>query len=180
MKKGLQKEFQILDFDYLKFEQATIELVVKITKSLKIIRALPVEVKSSASLLQKFQLIMFNIIKNKSLKLLPEVAATFKQWLPENGHIGIKGLHIHGQRPVNPRSQLSSLRPEILKIVKSIVKQRGLRDDVFCQDQLDVSSIAVTETLENIIQAAWAGHKIHRKTTKLESGRCTHPNLKLP
>lgn len=131
-KRALLKEFRVLNFDYFALERTTLELA-KDTLSLH--DEVPAEMKVCP---HAFGILEFTAqgiyVYPPGSPILSQLAAMFKRWLESNGHVGVQGLNITEQRPINPKSLLSSLRPEVLVMVKKIVEMRGLREDVFSKD----------------------------------------------
>lgn len=166
VKKCLHQEFRILDFDYLKFEQSTLEFAENLALALGIMRIPSAPSATPDAIFQLENVAELVITTSQTSPMLPAMARAFEQWLETNSYVGVKALNIVEQRPIKPGSLLTSLKPEVLEHVKDIVKRRGLREDVFSRDQLDGSLIAVTGKIEDAMRAAWAEHKIQRKTKR--------------
>jgi len=159
MKSGLRRDFSMLDFDYLKFHKRCRKLVNKLVDAFGEFESSPFDGYDKPTTADKAKYIVWDLLLSDEKEMHVKAAQVFKEWLQENGDVGVAGI------PEKPRSTSFPLplKPQIVQVVQDIVRRRGLMDDVFTREQEWGMGVAVTGSIEQTVRTAWATQKTGKK-----------------
>ncbi|KAK5957708.1 hypothetical protein OHC33_000897 [Knufia fluminis] len=160
LKKGLQNDFVMLDFDYLTFQKRCQKLVNRLVKAFGDFKDSPFHTFEKPTATDKIKYIAFDLLLSDEDEMYKKAAMAFKGWLETYGDVGVKAV------PKKPRSTAFPLplQPSVVSIVQDIVHRRGLMKDVFTREQEWGMGVVATGSLEETVRTAWATQKKSKKS----------------
>lgn len=154
VKKCLNHEMRITEFNYLPFTQAFVELIDNLLIARNNLRDSPVAGFTMLHSGDKLNRVVLDLLLFGKETKFKVVAKVFEDWLSKYGSVGSAGFPRAKPKMVCPLP----LRPDVVKFVQDIVARRGLRDDVFTSEQVYGlgEGVKVTESFEQHIKDIWA------------------------
>ena len=159
LKKGLTKDFAMLDFDYLAFQKQSLQLVDKLVQVSDDFDSTIFDIYEARTTTDQLKFVAWHLLLPDEEELHANAAQVFKEWLDENDSVGIQGI----PRKSEGTSFPLPLKPQLVRVVRDIVARRGLMDDVFIPEQEWGLGVTSKGSIESAVRTAWATHKKGKK-----------------